>query len=221
MQITPFSETHQPPPRLQAMALHSPHGGPYNLALQAGECVALVGASGSGKSVFLRLIADLDPHEGEVALDGRLRSTWPAPAWRQQVVYQAAEPAWWAATAIEHMHGATPEALAPWLAPLGLASALLQADITRLSTGERQRMALVRSLSRQPRVLLLDEPTASLDAASALAAEALVSARMRSEGLAVIWVTHSREQAQRLGHRVLEVRNHQLRPAPLAEEAQP
>jgi ABC-type iron transport system FetAB ATPase subunit len=74
---------------------------------------------------------------------------------------------------------------------------------------ERQRMALVRSLSFQPRVLLLDEPTAALDTASALAVEQLLRERMRSQGLAVAIVTHSPEQAARLAHRVFDVRNGQ------------
>ena len=200
-------------PRLKAMGLKSGYGGPYELEILPGQCIAVVGRSGCGKSVLLRLIADLDPHEGEVALDGRLRSSWPAPHWRRQVVYQAAEPAWWASTAGEHMDGATSESLAPWLARLGLAPALLQADIARLSTGERQRMALVRSLSRQPRVLLLDEPTASLDGAAALAMEQLVLDAMRSDDLAVVWVTHTREQAERMGDRVMEVRDQRLHPA--------
>ncbi len=199
-------------PLLQVKALRSAHGGPFSLALQAGECMVVLGRSGSGKSVLLRLIADLDPHEGEVWLQGRPRSSWPAPQWRRQVVYQAAEPAWWAPTAAEHMHGQTPERLAPLLVALGLERKALDADITRLSTGERQRLALVRSLVRRPQVLLLDEPTASLDVASALAMEQLLVAKMGEEGLAVLLVTHAREQADRIGHRLMEVRDHGLHP---------
>lgn len=201
-------------PLLQVNALHSAHGGPYSFTLSAGECMAIVGRSGSGKSVLLRLIADLDPHRGEVMLEGRSRASWPAPAWRHQVVYQAAEPAWWAPTAAEHMGGHTLQNLAPWLAQLDLASETLNAEVGRLSTGERQRMALVRSLARQPRVLLLDEPTASLDAASALAVVQLLQGRMQETGLAVVFVTHSREQAEQIGHRRLEVRDHMLHPLP-------
>ncbi|MDB5894028.1 MAG: hypothetical protein JWQ88_1559 [Rhodoferax sp.] len=195
------------------MGLKSAHGGPYHLQLASGECVALVGRSGSGKSVLLRMIADLDPHQGEVALDGRLRASWPAPAWRGQVVYQAAEPAWWAYNAAAHIHSVASEPVAMMLARLGLGPELLRADITRLSTGERQRMALVRSLACRPRVLLLDEPTASLDGASTRSVETLLHDKIGSDGLTVLIVTHSREQADRLGHRVLEVRDGQVHPS--------
>jgi ABC-type iron transport system FetAB ATPase subunit len=88
---------------------------------------------------------------------------------------------------------------------------LLDTDIARLSTGERQRMALVRSLARAPLALLLDEPTAALDGASMLAVEALLAARVEA-GLSVIFVTHSREQAERVGHRVAEVRDRRIYP---------
>ncbi len=196
-------------PLLSVESLVSAHGGPFNLQLAAAECVAVVGRSGSGKSVFLRLVADLDPHAGEVRLDGRARSIWPAPEWRRQVVYQAAEPAWWAPTVRAHLRAPDAPRLGPMLDRLGLAETLLDADITRLSTGERQRMALVRSFDAEPRVLLLDEPTASLDAASTLAVEALLAERLRG-GLAIVMVTHSREQAARAGHRLLELRDREL-----------
>ena len=199
-------------PRLQVDALVSAHGGPYVLRLEPGECVAIVGRSGSGKSVLLRLIADLDPHDGAVALDGRARESWPAPQWRRQVVYQAAEPAWWAPTARAHFEADGLARVGPLLTALDLAPAQLDVDVTRLSTGERQRMALLRSLACAPRVLLLDEPTAALDPASTGAVEALLAAQVRA-GLSIVFVTHAREQAERVGHRVLEVSDRRLQPA--------
>ena len=89
------------------------------------------------------------------------------------------------------------EAVETALPLLDLPAAILDAEVARLSTGERQRLALLRSLSRKPAVLLLDEPTASLDEASTLAMEALLKARLR-EGLSIIWVTHSTQQAARV-----------------------
>ena len=70
--------------------------------LGAGECVVLRGASGSGKTQLLRAVADLDPNEGTVLLDGTPRGSVPAPAWRRLGAYVPAEPGWWADTVGGH-----------------------------------------------------------------------------------------------------------------------
>ena len=82
--------------------------------------------------------------------------------------------------------------------------------ISRLSTGERLRLALIRALMVQPKVLLLDEPTAALDAASVAAVESLIATRVRA-GLAVLWVTHDAEQAKRIARRLLVAKGGQVR----------
>jgi ABC-type iron transport system FetAB ATPase subunit len=199
------------PPFLSIRSLQSPHGGPFDMDVARGECVVIVGKSGAGKSVFLRLLADLDPGTGTVELGGRLRETWPAPEWRRKVVYQAAEPAWWAPTTAEHFHARDAAMLHELMPALGLSPALLRTDIERLSTGERQRLALIRSLAPRPEVLLLDEPAAALDPASALEMEALLRHRMDA-GLSIILVTHSLGQATRMGHRSFEMVDRRLHP---------
>jgi UDP-glucose/iron transport system ATP-binding protein len=82
--------------------------------------------------------------------------------------------------------------------------------ITRLSTGERLRLALIRALMVRPKALLLDEPTAALDPASVAAVESLITARVRA-GLAVLWVTHDAEQVGRIAHRLLVVKGGEVR----------
>jgi ABC-type iron transport system FetAB ATPase subunit len=196
-------------PRLAIHNLQSSHAGPISLDLAEGECVALVGESGSGKSVFLRMIADLDPCSGEVRLDGVARQAWRASTWRSMVVYQAAEPAWWESTAEAHFSAAQ-SALARDLLPrLMLKPGVLQTDLALLSTGERQRLALIRSLACKPKVLLLDEPAASLDPTTTLAMESLLQANLFN-GISIIIVTHSNEQAERLGRRRLRMVHGQL-----------
>ncbi|MGO4478213.1 ATP-binding cassette domain-containing protein [Massilia sp. 2TAF26] len=199
-----------PSPLLCVRGLRSHFGGPFDFEVQAGECVAIQGPSGAGKSVLLRMLADLDPHEGEAVLDGRAGSSMPAPAWRSQVVYQAAEPAWWEASAGEHFAPAQRGFVEEAMAALGLATSLLDTEIERLSTGERQRLALVRSLATQPRVLLLDEPTAALDPDSVARAESLLAARLK-DGMAILIVTHSAEQARRMAHRIFRLEQGKLR----------
>jgi ABC-type iron transport system FetAB ATPase subunit len=195
--------------RLSARALRSPFGGPFTFDVHAGECIAIQGPSGAGKSVLLRMLADLDPHDGDALLDGRPASALPAPDWRAAVVYQAAEPAWWEATAGAHFSDTDRPFVAATLAALDLSSALLDTEIERLSTGERQRLALVRSLARRPRVLLLDEPTAALDPDAVARVEALLREQLAA-GMALLIVTHAGEQARRLAQRIFRLEQGKL-----------
>jgi ABC-type iron transport system FetAB ATPase subunit len=188
------------PPRLQIAGLHSALAGPFDLDVAAGSCIAIAGPSGAGKSVLLRMIADLDPNQGEVRLDGRDRRSFSAPAWRRRVVYSAAEPGWWFDTVAPHFPGAA-LATARRLAPrLGLAPDMLDGALVRLSTGERQRLALIRAMAIESPVLLLDEPTGALDQDSTARVEALLRERLAA-GAAILLVSHSPEQAIRLGDR--------------------
>jgi putative ABC transport system ATP-binding protein len=170
-----------------------------SFALNDGECVALQGPSGAGKSLLLRAIADLDPNQGTVKLDGMLREAVPAPHWRRQVTYVAAEPGWWGDTVGEHF--AVWDQATPLVERLGLPPDCGTWNIDRLSTGEKQRLGLVRALMLRSRVLLLDEPTSALDATSTATVEAIVAERA-SAGTGVLWSTHDGAQARRVASRL-------------------
>jgi phosphate-transporting ATPase len=167
--------------------------------LKGGECIALQGPSGVGKTLLLRAIADLDPNEGTVRLDGILREAVSAPLWRTQVTYLAAEPGWWADTVREHF--SRWDGAIPLVTRLGLSADCGSWPIQRLSTGERQRLGLARALMLQSRVLLLDEPTSALDSESTAAVESLIAERL-SNGTSVVWSTHDSAQARRVGSRL-------------------
>ncbi len=184
--------------RLTAEGLTGAAGGPFDFSLDAGEAMAITGPSGAGKSVLLRMIADLDPHEGDVSLDGVARAQMAAPAWRRRVAYLAAEPGWWHdETAAHFPDRAGAEALMPDLA---LEVKLLDQPVHRLSTGERMRLALIRILLNEPAVLLLDEPTGALDPHATALVEGILLDRLRA-GVSVMIVTHDMAQAGRLGAR--------------------
>lgn len=199
-------------PRLHLAALRSTLAGPFDLTLAAGTCAAVAGPSGSGKSLLLRMIADLDPNQGEVFLDGRERRSFTPPAWRRHVVYSAAEPGWWHDSAAAHFPPGPVRRLADTLMPrLALRADLLDSQVIRLSTGERQRLALIRALALDPPVLLLDEPTGALDQDSTALVEAVLQERLAA-GTAIVIVTHSPDQAARLGQQQFRMQQRRLVP---------
>jgi putative ABC transport system ATP-binding protein len=178
--------------------LRSAFAGPFELNLGTGACAAITGPSGSGKSLFLRMIADLDPSEGKVWLNERERGSMPAPQWRRQATYVSAESGWWADRVIEHFDVNRRSEVAALAARLGLRADLLDAPVAQLSTGEKQRFSLVRALLPSPPVLLLDEPTGPLDEESVARVEALLRER-KATGTSIPLVTHDPNQAERLG----------------------
>ena len=171
------------------------------LRVEAGSCAALSGPSGSGKTLLLRAIADLDEADGEVWLDERPRSGMDAPSWRRQVMYLAAESHWWAGEVRDHAPAWQPGDLAA----LGFEPAVLEWEVQRLSSGERQRLALARALAHGPLVLLLDEPTANLDQANTTRVEQLVADWRRRTGGCVLWVSHDPAQRARVATRQFTV----------------
>lgn len=190
---------------------------PLSFSVSAGECLAVEGPSGCGKTLLLRAIADLDPTEGTIFLDGAERNEMAGPAWRAQVRLVSSEPAWWAETAREHLPAqARCDAL---LDAFDLDPSLLDRRLDSLSTGERQRLALVRAFCGDPRVLLLDEPTALLDTDAAALVDDHLERRLGT-GCIILLISHDLEQIDRLAHMRLQLgsplRAHRAHAEPLA-----
>jgi ABC-type lipoprotein export system ATPase subunit len=208
----------------------SPEGGPVvevlrdiGLEIGAGEAAAIIGPSGSGKSTLLNIMGALDrPSAGVVRLDGRdlgdLSEKELARIRNRQIGF------------IFQLHHLLPQctvlenALIPTLT--GRATDVDRARAERLlervglnhrlshrpgqlSGGECQRVAVVRALINQPKLLLADEPTGSLDHAAATNLGELLLELNREEGVALVLVTHSLELARRLP-RTMELRDGQL-----------
>ena len=187
--------------------------GLYNRLLQGADlgvppatCVALSGPSGCGKSLLLRSIADLDPHDGEVFLNGENCRQIPAPEWRRRVMLVPAECQWWYETVAEHF----PRDGDVDFGTVGFERDVMGWEVERLSTGEKQRLGLLRALAFRPEALLLDEPTSALDTENRLAVERLVANYRQQQSAPVIWVSHDREQIGRVSSRHMTISSGRL-----------
>ena len=191
-------------PTLEVRELCFRDRGPYSFRIEGGECVGLQGASGAGKSLLLRALADLDPRTGSMLLGGVEADTLSGPQWRRLVGLLPAESGWWLDGVAEHFNdfAAVEDGL---LASLGFERNVGDWQISRLSTGERQRLAILRLLANQPGCLLLDEPTASLDHDMVTRVEHLLLTYASTHQAPLLWVSHDPAQLDRVCSRRLSM----------------
>lgn len=179
-----------------------------DFALPGGALVEVGGPSGAGKTTLLLALARLLPGvTGALLLDGRSAAEIPSSAWRTQVALLPQRAALVPGTLAENLrlpwtlkvrHAERPpadEVLFGALEDVGLGALSLDRDVARLSVGQLARVALVRVMLTRPRVLLLDEPDASLDDASA-AEVARVTSVFVADGGSVVRVSHVRADAR-------------------------
>jgi tungstate transport system ATP-binding protein len=172
-----------------------------SLVIEAGAPTVFIGPNGSGKTTLLRAAMGLiAPSSGQVSWGGHAQS----PPLRRAIVFQ--RPVMLRRSAFGNLHYALASAGVPRSARRRRANELLtlvdleglgDRPARRLSGGEQQRLALARALAREPRVLFLDEPTASLDPAATKAIEELVRS-VTSSGVKVVMATHDLGEARRL-----------------------
>ena len=172
-----------------------------DVTLRRGEVLALTGESGAGKTTLLRVLArHRRPDRGEV--------TWPG---RKNAVQLVCQDALASLTPGRRFGALLAEARAPFFDPAAgvhsvqLAETVLRRRAHEMSGGERRRAALLRALAVQPDVLLLDEPTASLDRKAAVTVVDNLLTLQRSRGLALLVATHDEGLAAAIAHRRLEL----------------
>ncbi|MEE4274707.1 MAG: phosphate ABC transporter ATP-binding protein [Thermoleophilia bacterium] len=196
-----------------------------------GGVFTVVGPSGSGKSTLLRAIVRLvEPDAGRVLLDGRDVTSLPVPELRRRVGMVFQRPAMFEGTVTDNvlygprLRREQPErdgpgardAAVPLLERVGLPADFAGKPADELSGGEAQRVALARALANRPEVLLLDEPTSSLDPTASRCIEELLAALAESTDLTFVFVTHDLHQARRIGdHGLLLVEGRVVERGPL------
>jgi tungstate transport system ATP-binding protein len=181
-----------------------------NLALQPGERVALVGANGSGKSSLLRLMHGLAaPSAGTVQRAAGLRQAmlFQRPFVLRMPVLRNLQLALWIQG---QPWGQTRGAAEAALQRVGMAE-MAQRNARHLSGGQQQRVALARAWALEPQVLLLDEPTASLDPHAKREVEALVEEfAHQSPAASLVFASHNLGQVKRLASRVIYLQQGQV-----------
>jgi tungstate transport system ATP-binding protein len=173
-----------------------------SLKIEGGPPTVLIGPNGAGKTTLLRAATGLiRPSSGLITWGGRESS----PPTRRAIMFQrpamlrrsAGGNVRYALAAAKVPRAERERRIAELLADVGL-SALARRPARRLSGGEQQRLALARTLARDPAILLLDEPTASLDPAATKAIEDIVR-KVTARGVKVVMSTHDLGQAKRIG----------------------
>lgn len=189
-----------------------------SVKIGAGDVVAVVGPSGAGKSSFLRLLNRLDePTEGTVFLEGVDYREIPPQELRRWVGMVMQSPYLFPGTVADNLRFGpqqrgkelSAEAIEELLARVNL-SGYADRDVGYLSGGEAQRVSLARTLANEPEILLLDEPTSSLDDSTQRDVEGLICDIIRDGGLTALIVTHDTDQAQRMARQAMVMESGQL-----------
>lgn len=212
--------------RGDATVLHN-----IRLAIEPGEVFMLIGPSGSGKSSLLRCLNRLEePAPGTVFLQGRDITALDVTELRCRVGMVFQQTAMFPGTVADNVaygpalrdEELTRERLLELLELAALEPDLADRPARELSGGQAQRVAIARALANQPEVLLLDEPTSSLDPIATHAVESALAGLQARLNLTLIWVSHAVEQARRVGDRVLLLDGGRaVRTGPVAELLDP
>ena len=183
-----------------------------NLTVHEGEILMLIGPSGSGKSSLLRCLNRLEePPQGCVCLRGTDVTTIPVTELRRKVGMVFQKTAAFEGTVAENIaygpalcnETLSREEIVELLNLAALDPNMIDRPARELSGGQEQRLAIARALANRPDVLLLDEPTSSLDPVATKQIEESLLALRERLGLTMVWVSHAAEQARRVGDRVL------------------
>jgi putative ABC transport system ATP-binding protein len=196
------------------------------IAISPGDRLAVVGPSGAGKTLLLRALAMLDPlDEGVIQWKSQAVSGDAVPAYRREVVYLHQRPSLFEGSIeanlrcpfslkVNRTRSFDKDRILDLLKSIGRTASFLQKSSRDLSGGEAQIVSLLRALQFDPSILLLDEPTTSLDEGTALTIEELLRRWLSEEpgDRAFLWVSHDSDQVRRVADRWLRMQGGRLEP---------
>lgn len=184
-----------------------------SVSIETGDFISIVGPSGSGKSTFLKLCSHLiSPTDGSITYRGKNITDYNPTELRKSIAYCFQTPYLFGDTVTENIkfpfsirnikpdHKRVDELFSLFHMPTDF----LNKDVKTLSGGEKQRIALIRSLLFKPEILLLDEVTSALDVDNTKIVENVITS-LNKEGITVLWVTHNLEQSRKFANKLLTI----------------
>lgn len=190
-----------------------------SVTVESGDFVSIVGPSGSGKSTLLKLCSHLiSPTAGKIFFDGKDMLEYDPVELRKRIAYCRQTPVLFGESVEDNL--AFPysirnlkvdmKRISELFCEFNLMPEFRHKDVKNLSGGEKQRIALIRTLLFKPEILLLDEVTSALDADNSAVVEGVID-NLNKEGVTLLWVTHNQEQSKRYANKLLTMENGQIK----------
>lgn len=183
------------------------------VSIETDDFISIVGPSGSGKSTFLKLCSHLiSPTGGVITYNGKNITDYNPTELRKSIVYCFQTPYLFGNTVEENIvfpfsiRNIKPDRkrIDELFSVFHMSTDFLSKDVKTLSGGEKQRIALIRSLLFKPEILLLDEITSALDADNTEIVENIITS-LNKEGITVLWITHNLEQSRKYANKLLTI----------------
>lgn len=190
-----------------------------SIAIEAGDFISVVGPSGSGKSTFFKLCSNLvNFTEGTMIYKNKPYTEYNPTEWRKNIAYCFQTPCLFGKTVMDNLKfpylirntKVDLERIKKLLLSFSLDEEYLNKEVQNLSGGEKQRIALIRTLLFKPEILLLDEVTSALDVDNTLIVEDVIHS-LNKEGICILWITHNPEQSRRYANKILTMENGQIK----------
>lgn len=190
-----------------------------NIRIESRDYISIVGPSGSGKSTFLKLCNNLiSPSEGNISFNNKNVSEYNPIELKKEIAYCFQMPHLFGDTVMDNLNfpfkirnkKVDMDRIKYLFSLFSMDEEFINEKVLNLSGGEKQRIALMRTLMFTPEVLLLDEVTSALDSENTLIVENIIN-KLNNEGSTVLWVTHNEEQSTKYANKLLTLENGEIK----------
>ena len=190
-----------------------------SLNIDKGDFISIIGPSGSGKSTFLKLCSHLiSPTNGDIIFKNKNFMDYSPTELRKSIAYSFQTPYLFGDTVMENINfpfsirSLIPDSkrVCDLFSMFHMETDYLNRDVKNLSGGEKQRIALIRSLLFIPEILLLDEVTSALDVDNSIIVENVITS-LNKEGTTVLWITHNPEQSRKYANKILGIETGEIK----------